>query len=78
MNRRTFFLAERDRLHFERRAEWSYLSTPPREGYFRLFNKNGARTTFVRPLQQAENRYGWIVQVEPPLDPYFRSVLVEV
>lgn len=70
-----YFLAEMDRIRFERRAQWSAVSEDPREGMFRLFNKNGWRTTFVRPVEQTPNRYGWIVEADAPLDPYFQHVL---
>lgn len=69
------FLAEVDVRRFEQRAVWSACSEPAREGYFRLFNKNAQLTTFVRPLEQAKDRYGWFVEVVEPLDPYFAHVL---
>ena len=70
------FLSERNRQHFEQRAAWSAVSEESREGYFRLFNKNGFRTTFVRIVDQTPNRYGWIVDVDEPVDPYFTHVLI--
>ena len=69
------FLGELHRLRLEQQAQWSYCSDPPREGYFRLYNKNGERTTFVRPIEQSANRYGWIVEANEPLDPYFDNIL---
>ena len=68
-------LREIDRLRFERCAQWSFCSKPYRDGYFRLFNKNGLRTTFVRILGQCQNRHGYYVEVEGEIDPYFREVL---
>lgn len=72
-----YFLAERYRLYYERRAEWSFVSEPPREGLFRLFNKNSGRTMFVRPVRQAENRYGWFVEPVGEIDPCFQYVLTQ-
>lgn len=69
------YLLDRDRHRFEQRAQRSAVSEAPRAGYFRLFNKNGWRTTFVRPITQRENCAEWVVEVTEPLDPYFRHVL---
>jgi hypothetical protein len=73
----TCFLSEMDRRHFERRAEWSFVSEAPRAGWFRLFNTNALTTLFVRPMRPCEARFGWIVEVEA-VPPYFRHVLREV
>lgn len=69
-------LADRERLSLEQSARWS-CSDDPREGYFRLFNKNGMRTTFVKPIRQIENEAVWIVEADEPIDPYFKNVLVK-
>lgn len=71
----TCLLAERDRHLYESRASWSFCSEPPRAGWFRLFNKNALRTTFVRVIGQADTEHGWIVEARAPIDPYFKQVL---
>ncbi len=71
-------LADIDRHRFEQAAIHSFISEPPRDDRFRLYNKNGARTTYVTPLYQRENRAVWVVEVDEPVDPYFRNVLKEV
>lgn len=73
----TYFLAERDRRFFERRALWSACADEPREGYVRLFNKNALSTLFVRIVDQCADRYGWLVECESVPD-YFLYVLIEV
>ena len=71
----TRFLAEQDRLLYECRAQWSFCSEPYRDGYFRLFNKNALRTTFVRNLGPCPNRHGYYVELEGECDPYFKNIL---
>lgn len=73
-----YYLSAFNRVIFERRAEISFISGPPKGGYFRLYNKNGGRTTYVRPVDQVPNRAVWIVEAEEPIDPYFSSILEEV
>lgn len=72
------YLSDLDRVEFEQRAVHSFVSEPHREGWFRLFNKNGMRTTFVRPISQVPNAMIWIVEVEEPIDPYFVNILKPV
>ena len=71
----TFFLAERDRYRYEQAACWSYLSEPMRDGHFRLFNRNGDRTTHVRVVAKTVDRYGWLVEHDGDVDPYFARML---
>ena len=72
-----YFLAERDRYEYERRAAWSFCSDPYKDGWFRLFNKNALKTTFVRVIEPCATRHGWVVETtkDNPVDPYFQSVL---
>jgi len=72
----TCYLSDMDRRRFEQEARWSFLSEEARDGHFALFNKNGGRTTHVRPVGQCDNRMVWIVEAEKPVDPYFVNVLV--
>ncbi len=70
-----YLLANKDKLHFEQRAGWSFIAEPTRLGYFRLFNKNAGTTAFVYPIMQVENEMSWVVEAQEPIDPYFKNVL---
>lgn len=70
-----YVLGEVDRLRFERRAQWSCCSEPYKDGYFRLFNKNALKTTFVKIVGQTTNYCAWLVEATEPIDPYFKNVL---
>ncbi len=61
-------------MFFEQRARWSFLSKAPREGYFRLFNKNAWRTQYVRIVRRLPDAMIWVVEADH-VDPYFKHVL---
>lgn len=73
-----YYLSDRDRRWLEQRGDWSFVSEDRKDGWFRLFNKNGGRTTFVRPVSQVDNAMIWVVEAEEPIDPYFVNVLTPV
>ena len=72
-----YFLSDIDRQRFEMRARWSALSEDARDGEFRLYNKNGGETLFVRPVAQVPHEMTWIVECDD-VPEYFRSILREV
>lgn len=70
-----YFLGELDRIWLENRAQWSGLSGPRKDGYFRLFNKNAAETIYVKPIKQPATHYGWIVELDGERPEYFHNIL---
>jgi len=74
----TCYLSDESRRRLELRAQWSFVSEPSRDGFFRLFNKNALCTTFVRPVSQCPDKMVWIVEVDEPIDPHFKNTLVPV
>lgn len=69
-----YFLRELDRLRFEQRARWSFVSEAAKPGQLRLYNKNAFATLHLPIVEQCEDRYGWIVECES-VPRYFRHVL---
>jgi hypothetical protein len=69
-------LSEEDRWRYETAAQNSFLSGEPREGFFRLFNKNRWTTTYVKPVSQVPHKFLWVVECDV-IDPYFEKVLQE-
>ena len=69
-----YYLADSDRRWMEQRACCSILAGDMRPGYFRLFNKNGLQTLYVRPVGQIENAMVWIVEADE-VPAYFNGVL---
>jgi hypothetical protein len=70
-------LSDTNRWHFEQRAQWSALSEEPREGYFRLYNKNAGTTLHVKKVGQEPHEMVWLVEFDDVVPEYFKNVLVE-
>lgn len=72
-----YYLSQFQRLNLELRGDYSALSEPRKEGFFRLYNKNAAETLYVKPVSQVPNRAVWIVETES-VPRYFIHVLTPV
>jgi hypothetical protein len=69
------FLAENDRVFFERRAASSAMAEDARPGCVALFNKNDWTTWHV-PAIQCPTHYGWILDVgDGGVPEYWRGVV---
>lgn len=72
-----FYLADKERVNYELRAQWSGLSEPLRLGHFRLFNRNDGTTLHVRIIEQVLNQAEWIVECDE-VPGYFAILLTRL
>ncbi len=70
-----YLLSDRDRRWLEGRCDHTFMAGPPKDGFFRLYNKNGYETLYVRPVDKLDYEMTWIVEVDGEVPDYFKSTL---
>jgi hypothetical protein len=74
--KRRYFIAQSVVELSDDKATNSFLAKPKRKGYIRLYELNSWTTTYFRIVQQADDRFGWIVERAKPVPSYWRKVVL--